>query len=99
MDIDCLQEIHEGGVHLGQESYGEDERKGEDEGEDEVSADVEIRGGQPRGVAVQTEARELTFPGLIKAEKDETGEDEVNRPREDGDGVVTVGGRAGVRLD
>ena len=99
MDIDCLQEIHEGGVHLGQESYGEDERKGEDESEDEVSADVEIRGGQPGGVTVQTEARELTLPGLIQAEKDETGEDEVHRPREDGDGVVTVGRRAGVWLD
>ena len=80
MDINGLQEIHEGGVHLGQETDGEDERKGEDESEDEVSADDEIRGGEPGGVSVQTEARELTVSGLIEAEEDERGEDEVYRP-------------------
>ena len=83
MDINGLQEIHEGGVHLGQETDGEDERKGEDETEHEVSACVEIRGGQPGGVTVQTEAREVTLHGLIEAEKDETGEDEVDWPGED----------------
>ena len=65
---------------MGQETNGEDEGKGEDESEHEVPAGVEIRGGEPGRVAVQTEARELTVHGFVEAEKEETGDDEVDRP-------------------
>ena len=44
MDVESLQEVHQGCVHLRQETDGEDEREGQDESVHEISAYLEIRG-------------------------------------------------------
>ena len=50
-------------------------------------------------MAVQTEAREVGLYSGVKDEEDSAADDEVDWPGEDSDGVVSVSGRTGVRLD
>ena len=84
---------------MGHETHCEDDGKGEDETNDEVSADPEILDCEPNAMSIDLEASDLNVDRRVENENDDTTDNKIYGTGKHGDGIKAVCRRAGIRLD